>query len=99
MLPHFWVLAWSFLQSCYRGYKYSNATDASQIMFNWNIAYMSAPSSASISLRPPTFLVKRVQYPGNVGDPYGSNIIEVSAEAVNQYKYVVRFEAPSNGQS
>ncbi|KAJ5900299.1 Allergen [Penicillium subrubescens] len=68
-------------------------------MFNWNIAYMSAPPSALISLRPPTFLVKRVQYLGNVGDPYGSNIIEVSAEAANQYKYVVRFEAPNNGQS
>ncbi|KAJ5904942.1 Allergen [Penicillium subrubescens] len=99
MLPHFWVLAWSFLQSCCRGYEYSNATDASQIMFNWNIAYMSAPPSALISLRPPTFLVKRVQYLGNVGDPYGSNIIEVSAEAANQYKYVVRFEAPSNRRS
>jgi hypothetical protein len=68
-------------------------------MFNGNIAYMSATPSASISLRPPTFQVKRVQYVGNVGDPYGSNIIEVSAEAANQYKYVVRFEAPNNGQS
>ena len=68
-------------------------------MFNWNIAYISAPPSTLISLRPLTFLVKRVQYLGNVSDLYSSNIIEVSAEAANQYKYVVRFEAPNNGRS
>ncbi|KAL4862980.1 hypothetical protein BDV12DRAFT_34347 [Aspergillus spectabilis] len=30
-------------------------------------------------------------YQGNVGKPWGSNIIEVSAEAASQYKYVVQF--------
>lgn len=31
-------------------------------------------------------------YTGNVGNPYGSNIIEVSASDAREYKYVVRFE-------
>lgn len=30
-------------------------------------------------------------YTGNVGNPYGSNIIEVSASDASQYKYVVEF--------
>jgi hypothetical protein len=33
-----------------------------------------------------------VTYSGNVGNPYGSNIIEVSAEDANQYKYVAQFQ-------
>ncbi|CEJ62682.1 hypothetical protein PMG11_11175 [Penicillium brasilianum] len=36
---------------------------------------------------------------GNVGSPYGSNIIEVSGEVANQYKYVAQFEGPVQGQS
>lgn len=31
-------------------------------------------------------------YVGNVGNPYGSNIIEVSASDASSYKYVVRFQ-------
>ncbi|KAJ6019867.1 Allergen [Penicillium canescens] len=33
-----------------------------------------------------------VQYSGNVGSPYGSNVIEVPATQAHRYKYVVRFE-------
>ncbi|KAI2791713.1 Allergen [Penicillium oxalicum] len=39
-----------------------------------------------------------VKYIGNVGDPYGSNIIEVSESTANQYKYVLRFEGPVGGE-
>ncbi|KAF7713454.1 Uncharacterized protein PECH_001312 [Penicillium ucsense] len=34
-------------------------------------------------------------YAGNVGSPYGSNIIEVSASDASQYKYVMEIQAPS----
>ncbi|EYE97959.1 allergen Asp F4 [Aspergillus ruber CBS 135680] len=37
-------------------------------------------------------------YAGNVGDPWGSNIIEVSAQDASQYKHVVEFEG-SNSQA
>jgi hypothetical protein len=40
-----------------------------------------------------------VQYSGNVGNPYGSNIIEVPAAQANRYKYVVRFEGPGKGEN
>jgi hypothetical protein len=40
-----------------------------------------------------------VQYLGNVGNPYGSNIIEVQAAQANRYKYVVRFEGPGKGEN
>jgi hypothetical protein len=40
-----------------------------------------------------------VQYSGNVGIPYGSNIIEVSHDVANQYKYVLRFGGPATGGS
>jgi hypothetical protein len=40
-----------------------------------------------------------VNYIGNVGVPYGSNIIEVPEEKANQYKYVLRFEGPAAGES
>ncbi|KAJ5152787.1 uncharacterized protein N7482_009265 [Penicillium canariense] len=33
-----------------------------------------------------------VTYAGNVGNPYGSNIIEVSSADASQYKYVVQFQ-------
>ncbi|KAJ6111555.1 hypothetical protein N7523_007616 [Penicillium sp. IBT 18751x] len=33
-----------------------------------------------------------VTYSGNVGNPYGSNIIQVSASEANQYKYVAQFQ-------
>lgn len=99
MLPLFWILASSLLASGGRGYEYSNTTGAFESMFNWNITNMNAAISVSRSLRSPTFSVKEVHYVGNVGDPYGSNIIEISAEAANQYKYVARFEGPKNGQS
>lgn len=33
-----------------------------------------------------------VTYSGNVGSPYGSNIIEVSADEASQYKYVAQFQ-------
>jgi len=33
-----------------------------------------------------------VTYAGNVGNPYGSNIIEVSASDASQYKYVAQFQ-------
>ncbi|KAJ5118472.1 hypothetical protein N7448_010178 [Penicillium atrosanguineum] len=33
-----------------------------------------------------------VTYSGNVGNPYGSNIIQVSASDANQYKYVAQFQ-------
>lgn len=36
-------------------------------------------------------------YTGNVGNPYGSNIIEVSADQASSYKYVVQFRGSSNG--
>ncbi|KAJ5904715.1 Allergen [Penicillium subrubescens] len=98
MLPHLWVLAWSFLQSFCRGYELSNAIDPTQLMFHSNPAQMGMPPFALKPLKRPTSQVKGVQYAGNVGNPYGSNIIEVSAEAANLYKYVVRFEAPSIGQ-
>ncbi|RHZ66764.1 putative allergen Asp F4-like [Aspergillus thermomutatus] len=32
-----------------------------------------------------------VEYTGNVGNPWGSNIIEVAASTASQYKYVVQF--------
>ncbi|KAJ5982648.1 Allergen [Penicillium sp. IBT 35674x] len=34
----------------------------------------------------------------NVGNPYGSNIIEVPGDKANQYKYVVRFNGPAEGE-
>ncbi|KAI2787063.1 Allergen Asp f 4 [Penicillium oxalicum] len=40
-----------------------------------------------------------VKYIGNVGDPYGSNIIEVPENTANQCKYVLRFEGPVAGES
>src|SRR4051794_34032071 len=40
-----------------------------------------------------------VQYSGNVGNPYGSNIIEVPAAQAKQYKYVVRFDGPGKGEN
>lgn len=86
------------MQSCCRGYEFSNITDTIQLMLKGNIAQIGQFPIAAISLKPPTFQVKGPQYAGNVGDPYGSNIIEVSAEAANQYKYVVRFEGPRDGQ-
>lgn len=33
-------------------------------------------------------------YVGNVGDPYGSNIVTVSSSAASQYEYVVKFVGP-----
>lgn len=33
-----------------------------------------------------------VTYQGNVGDPYGSNIVRVSAESSSNYKYVAEFK-------
>ncbi|KAJ5982787.1 Allergen [Penicillium sp. IBT 35674x] len=35
---------------------------------------------------------------GNVGNPYGSNIIEVPGDKANKYKYVVRFNGPPEGE-
>ncbi|OJJ87011.1 allergen Asp F4 [Aspergillus glaucus CBS 516.65] len=35
-------------------------------------------------------------YAGNVGDPWGSNIIEVTAQNASQYKHVVEFEGNSS---
>jgi hypothetical protein len=40
-----------------------------------------------------------VNYIGNVGEPYGSNIIEVPENKANQYKYAIRFEGPMAGAS
>lgn len=40
-----------------------------------------------------------MHYLGNVGNPYGSNIIEVQAARANRYKYVVRFEGPGKGEN
>ncbi|KAI9370438.1 hypothetical protein BJX61DRAFT_91168 [Aspergillus egyptiacus] len=41
--------------------------------------------------------LKYIDYKGNVGNPWGSNIIEVAPEKACQYKYVVRFEGPRSG--
>jgi hypothetical protein len=38
-----------------------------------------------------------VEYKGNVGEPYGSNIVEVSASAAANFKYIVRFQGPESG--
>ncbi|KAJ5132078.1 Allergen Asp f 4 [Penicillium atrosanguineum] len=35
-----------------------------------------------------------IQYKGNVGKPWGSNIISVSPAAAHRYKYVVQFNGP-----
>ena len=35
---------------------------------------------------------KYIDYKGNVGDPWGSNIIEVAADKASQYKHVVEFK-------
>lgn len=99
MLPLFWILASSLFASIGRGYEYSNTTGAFEGTFNWKLTNMNAARSVLRSLRSPTVSVEEVRYVGNVGDPYGSNIIEVSAEAANRYKYVARFEGPKNGQS
>ncbi|KAJ5651575.1 Allergen [Penicillium longicatenatum] len=40
----------------------------------------------------------RKAHPRNVGAPYGSNIIEVPGDKANQYKYVVRFNGPAEGE-
>lgn len=40
-----------------------------------------------------------VQYSGNVGIPYGSNIIEVPPAQASQYKYVVRFEGRGKAEN
>lgn len=37
-----------------------------------------------------------INYQGNVGNPYGSNIIKVSAERSSDYKYVAEFKAASS---
>ena len=37
-------------------------------------------------------------YVGNVGSPWGSNIIEVSEANANQYKHVIRFEGSSTDE-
>jgi hypothetical protein len=39
-----------------------------------------------------------VSYRGNVGRPYGSNIIEVSSMDAKKYQYVVQFDGPKMGQ-
>jgi hypothetical protein len=36
-----------------------------------------------------------VSYAGNVGNPYGSNIIQVSSSDASQYKYVAQFQGSS----
>ncbi|KAJ6016563.1 Allergen [Penicillium herquei] len=61
------------------------------------------PSSPRVYLI--TNLAKSTSSPGggkaymrNVGIPYGSNIIQVPDEQANQYKYVVRFNGPSEGE-
>ena len=36
-------------------------------------------------------------YVGNVGRPYGSNIMEVAASDASQYQYIVKFVGPSTG--
>ncbi|KAJ5642795.1 Allergen [Penicillium lividum] len=41
----------------------------------------------------------RKAHSGNIGVQYGSNIIEVPADKANQYKYVVRFIGPPEGES
>jgi hypothetical protein len=38
-----------------------------------------------------------VTYAGNVGNPYGSNIIQVSESDASQYQYVAQFNGPSSG--
>lgn len=38
-----------------------------------------------------------VSYRGNIGRPYGSNIIEVSSTDAKTYQYVVQFNAPRTG--
>ncbi|KAJ5819623.1 hypothetical protein N7474_005214 [Penicillium riverlandense] len=38
-----------------------------------------------------------VSYAGNVGNPYGSNIIQVSESDASQYQYVAQFNGPSSG--
>lgn len=39
-----------------------------------------------------------VTYSGNVGIPYGSNIIEVSEDTADQYKYVAQFTGPTRNE-
>lgn len=39
-----------------------------------------------------------VMYSGNVGIPYGSNIIEVSEDTADQYKYVAQFIGPTRNE-
>lgn len=39
-----------------------------------------------------------VSYRGNVGNPWGSNIIEIPESEKDNYKYVVHFEPPADGQ-
>ncbi|KAJ5318301.1 hypothetical protein N7476_004721 [Penicillium atrosanguineum] len=39
-----------------------------------------------------------VSYKGNIGRPYGSNIIEVSSTNAEKYQYVVQFDAPRIGK-
>ncbi|KAJ5369997.1 Allergen [Penicillium cataractarum] len=46
-----------------------------------------------------TFSAKWTKAIGNVGSPYGSNIIEVSGEVASQYKYVAQFEGSMQGKS
>jgi hypothetical protein len=59
-------------------------------------AWTSTPSSGSYSTSgfgsSTVSSGSGVTYEGNVGNPYGSNIIQVSASDASQYKYVAQFQ-------
>lgn len=40
----------------------------------------------------------RVAYKGNVGNPYGSNVLEIAATSAKDHQYVVQFNGPRSGQ-
>ncbi|GFF25159.1 allergen Asp f 4 [Aspergillus udagawae] len=74
----------------------SSATPSAAISNSGNSAsWTSTPSNGVYSTsgfgQRTTSSGSGIEYTGNVGSPWGSNIIEVTASTASQYKYVVKF--------
>ncbi len=87
-----WVMALAIFGLCSQAYDRLHGTAVSQVTPERVLVGSRGLYSILGFGRSTNFSGSGVRYLGNVGDPYGSNIIEVPATKANGYKYVVRFE-------
>ncbi|RDW78925.1 putative allergen Asp F4-like [Aspergillus mulundensis] len=78
----------------------ASSTSTSTSSSDWS----STPSSGTFSTtgfgtRTNSSSSSGITYTGNVGSPWGSNIIEVSSSSASSYKYVLQFTLPANTSS